>query len=293
MTTHDALLDPRFLPRILYVFKEPFDKERAMVDWKYGGDAKLTNEMLIYFYEVVYSQVFLMLDTIFTPYISKPAKFIKPHPVNIDDFRVILHSLYSIQEHNKFGKLYVVDFSPFDPIDGDYQRLLADWAKMRNQYIDHYAKIKNLVRFKTPFPLPMPYRLEKYIQVVKNNLQKYKSVQGYNEEDLPISTFPADFKWDEKDNRIYHFGDMGDLTFNSKRSTKQSVFRLVIDRRGQPVRVKEISKKFEISEHNTRQVVRDINKTIRKQLKGIEFRLDGKANVQVVISSPNTSTNTA
>lgn len=290
MTAHNALLDPRLLPRILYVFQEPFDKERVIVDWQYGGEARLTKEVLIYFYEVVYSQVFLILDTIFTPYISKPAKFIKPHPVNIDDFRFFLHTLYLIQEHKKFERLYFVDFSNFDPIDGNYQKLLADWGKMRDQYASHHVKIKNLVRFKAPLPISMPYRLEKYIQVVKNNLQKYKSVQGYTEEEMHISTFPADFKWDEKDNRIYHFGNKGDLAFNSKRSTKQSVFRMVVDRTGQPVRIKEISKKFKIGEQNTRQVVRDINKTIEKQLKGIEFQLDGKANVQVVISSSNTST---
>ena len=37
-------------PRLLFEFKEPFDKQSAMKDWNYGGEAKLNYKKLLFFY---------------------------------------------------------------------------------------------------------------------------------------------------------------------------------------------------------------------------------------------------
>jgi len=291
MTTPKAFFPRQMLPRLLFVFQEPFDKERARVDLRYDGEAKLTQEMLLYFYEVIYAQVFEMLDTLFTPYLSRRAKFIKPHAINIDDFRYFLHTLYLIQDHRLFRRLYCVDFSPFDPIEGDYQRIIDDWARLRGSYIDHHAKIKNLVRFKVPTPYPMPYRLARYMQAVKNNLEKYKEIQGFEASGLPITEFPSDYRWDISDSRVYHFGSLGSVSFNAKRSTKLSLFKIVVDQRGKPVRLHDICKKLSINMPNARQIVRDINKMVSR-VPHIQLQLDGKANAQVVISGSKPTTET-
>lgn len=100
MTNPKSQFAQSFLTRLLFDFQIPFDKEKAMEKgWKYGGEAKLDIFKLVYFYKIHFDLLFDILDTVFTPYIDKPNEFVKPDPMVITDFSVMLNSFYLIQNH--------------------------------------------------------------------------------------------------------------------------------------------------------------------------------------------------
>ena len=53
------------LQRLLYEFKEPFDKQRARSDWKYSGIALLTKDSLLFYYLQLFTLFLEILTTIF------------------------------------------------------------------------------------------------------------------------------------------------------------------------------------------------------------------------------------
>lgn len=268
---------PQFLTRLLFDFQEPFDKEKTMEKgWDYGGEAKLDIHKLIFFYQIHFSLLFDILDTVFTPYIHKPNELVKPDPMVVSDFSVILNSFYLIQNHWEFKlrKVYCVNFTPFDPIEGDYERIIKDWERLRGEYIDHKAKIFNICRLNAVPEYKIPYRMERFIKAITNNLSKQKEYQRTNKPQIDIVPFPPEFKWDEVDSRIFFFGTRGTLIFTAKKSIKLSVFKMIVEKRGEPLHVNKIAWKIDRDPHYVYSVIRDLKEMIEPHIKGVYLSQD-------------------
>jgi len=165
------------LQSLLWEFSEPFDEEMAMKDWNYGGKANLDRKRLIFFYKYIYNQVFDILETVFTPYIDKEKEFIEVHPVVASDYKIMLQFLYLIQNHINFMFTYKIDFRPVLNIDGDPEKNIANWSKLRGKFIDHRAKISELALFNKVTEYKIPYRLWRFDKAIRNNLSKQKEFQ--------------------------------------------------------------------------------------------------------------------
>lgn len=267
---------PKFLTRLLFEFKEPFDTSKAMeAGFKYGGEAKLDVYKLTFFYKFVFNILFDILDTVFTPYISKPSAFVIPDPVVVDDFRVMLNVFYLIQNHWLFAwnHIYFIDFTPFDPIEGDNNRLITNWRDMKGAFLDHKARIYNICRLQQVPEVPIPYRLARFQKAIINNLSKQREYQNRDKKQIEAMTFPVDFMWDEANPRIYHFGKYGSIAFTAHRSKRLQVFKQIVDKRGEPVKVRSIARhpKVNRDDHYVYSVLRDINKLIQNDAKGISL----------------------
>ncbi len=273
-----SYLAPQFLTRLLFDFIEPFDKEKAMEKgWNYGGEAKLDIHKLIFFYQVHFNLLFEILDTVFTPYIHKPHELVKPDPMVVSDFSIILNSFYLIQNHWEFKlrKVYCVDFTPFDPIEGNYERIIKDWEKLRGDYVDHKAKIFNICRLNAVAEYKIPYRMERFIKAITNNLSKQREYQKTNKPQFDIVPFPSEFKRDEVDGRNFYFGTRGTLTFTSKKSIKLSVFKMIFEKRGEPLHVSTIAKRINRYDHYVYSVLQDLKEMIEPHIKGVYLSQDG------------------
>ena len=248
-------LSPKMLPRLLYAFDEPLTTEQ-MKDWKYGGEAKLEYKQLLFFYQYIYRILFRILDTVFTPYLQKQHKFVSPDPVVVTDFAVMLQFFFMIQNHAKFHLSYIVDFKPFNPIDGDPERILIDWAVLRGKFIDHEAKINNLIKLQAVPAYPIPYRLLRFNEAITNNLEKQRCFQSGN-------TVPA---------------DENTIQFTASTSKKRSVFVMLEKNIGQWTNKKEILKKVDIEYDDFRSIVSQLRKDINNQGLGDKLKIesDGK-----------------
>lgn len=272
--------------RLLYDFKEPFDRDKAMEKgWRYGGEAKLDIQKLVYFYKVHFDLLFDILEVVLTPYIGRSHELVKPDPMVVSDFSIMLNSFYLIQNHWEFRlrKVYFVDFSSFDPIDGNYERLIDDWAKLRGEFLDHKAKISNICHLNA-LEYKIPYRLERFTKAIKHNLSKQKEYQQVSKPQFKTTTFPSDFKWNESDSRIFHFGKRGSVSFTAKRSKRLMVFKMIVEGRGEPIRVGLIARRIQRDVHYVYSVLRNLRKIIYDTKIESVFLVQDKGSVYIAFS---------
>ena len=85
--------------------------------------------------------------------------------------------IFIIQNLPSFKLTYNVDFRPLNPIDGNPERLISNWSKLRGEFLDHKAKINNYFRLNGAIQYSVPYRLWRFNKAIKNNLSKQKEFQ--------------------------------------------------------------------------------------------------------------------
>ncbi len=276
----------QLLPRLLYDFKEPFDKEKAFNDWKgYGGEAKLTFDNLLFFYKVEFDVPFNILNTVYSPYLDNESALIPPLVGIISDFDANLRIFNAIQNHWKFANEYKMDFSPFTPFSGDQIRILREWKKLRGKFIDHKANINNLFQINGSKEFKIPFRLRRFLEIAGSNLKDQRNAQLKNKKEPRNKTapFPPEFKWDENDERIYHFGKFGSVNFTKHRSDKLKIFTMIVDMRGEEIMTRKIAHRINKNNHYVYSVIRALRKDI-KHIKGVQIICTGTGYVKMTVS---------
>lgn len=249
------------LSRLLFSFNEPFDKEKAKTDWNYGGEERLDYKKLLFAYRYLFTAIFDVLDTVFSPYIDNRPGFVEPHIVVVGDFRFLTQFLLLIQTHLLFHLSYSVDVRSFNPLSGDYSRMIEAWSKERGRFLDDRAKIEDLCVLNAIPNSPAPYRLQKYVEIVRSNLKKQREFQNKH------SKLPEEL-----------------LSFTAEKSKKKSVYMMLLENKDGFISKKLIMRKTKNSYDAFRSVISQLRKDIRKQKldKVLSIMCDGVGNYKLV-----------
>ncbi len=270
----------KLLEKIFFEFHEPFDKELAIKDLgTIGGLATLETNKLLFYYHELFKRLHQILK------LTLDQKSTIPHSIVVSDFSFFVHILYLVQDNRKFFNLYQIDFSDFDPLEGNRERLREKWYLRQGEFIDHDAKIRNIMRLKGIADYPLPYRLDRFLQIVDNNIKEqqrlYKEfAEKYNPDfGNSIVLLSDQFHWDTKDKNVY-LGKNGKYQFHKGNSHRKRVFKLIESKRGEVIQTSKIATNIQISTKNVGSTVNQLNKIIEKL--GLTIKKSGDGRLKII-----------
>lgn len=277
-----------FLERLFFEFEEPFDKALAITDFKaIGGIAKIeTNKLLFYYYEI-FKRIRNVLQTTLGTFLESGNKFIPPHQQVISDLSFFIHILYLIQERKEFRNLYKLDLSDFDPLEGNYDRLLMKWSSSNGDFTDHDARIRNILRLRGIENFPLPFRLERFLKAVDNNIKEQKrlfaehKVKYSPDFENNIITLPQDYHWSIENKNIYIFGKYGVYEFQKGENNRKRIFKFIENHRGNIVYTRKIADNLNITLQNVGTTINHLNKIIQKH--GLLIKKSGDGRLKMII----------
>lgn len=275
--------------RVLYEFEGEFDKDKAINDLQYGGKAKLDLNKLLYFYDIFFTIVSDILDTVYTPYLLHNKKLVYPFDEVKTDYLFFVNLVEQIQLNWRFILIKKINLRGFERIDGDQERILQLWKERKGQFIDYEAYIKEALLRQKIKEYPIPFRVERYKQAVYRNLQQQKVAQTSSKHVDGITKLPDDFGWSEDNPYEYIFGDRGSYVFQEKKGSKRKkanityiMFSMIVKPRGNYEWIERIANMAGSDAKTIRTLKDQLNKKLKQYRVRIDLNGDGMAKMTVL-----------
>lgn len=187
--------------RIFSLSKFSYDQLFDLLD-----SNKIERKPYLFFYSYFFSLLYKILETVYTPYINNKKKpFVAPNSNLIRQYSIVMNYFYLIRETPRIhGIPKFEEIKLFYPLNGDYDRLLTDWARCKGKFIDHIAFVDDFIILNNVPKYSIPPKLSTLV----NNLEKALLEQvvfqrsGGKEVNKESFILPDEFKRDLKINEF-------------------------------------------------------------------------------------------
>jgi hypothetical protein len=240
------------LKRFFYNFPGSFDKKRAMKDWNYGEEAKITNKEWVLYWKMIFYKLYEVIDTILS------FDTVSPHS-NINTYYPLFIDVFNFIGKRKLKQFYFKDFKPFMSMTGDIGRMKKEWKEQKGQYIDQKGIIDNVYGLTIPATetFPIPYRFKVILDQIDEILEDIRKRSKHeNINRFIITPLPNEFKMSKntlvlKDRQILFEGIRG------------KIIKLLFEAKGNPLPIRTIAKYINKSPEQTRPIIDQINERLK------------------------------